>query len=164
MLKNHIKESLIINKSSVQDIPGKRLYFNKLNVAVSVIFTFSILLMILSLIIIAKGENITIFLSILGSLFMGYFFQENLAKLIFRNPVLILYTDRIYSTINERWYLIEACQIDDKQMGKLTWELSFCIEDGKNSRFFLEKNWHLKDVEEFKSILSHNLRLLKAGV
>lgn len=160
MFKNYIKEARNLNKIDLTAINGTKLYFSKLkNTLNSIVFG----LMIVSsawLIYDSIENNATVLLFTVGLLFFLYLMLESLARVIYKNPVLILSEGKLYYIKTQTWYNVEEYKFEDKHVGRLNVNLTFCMMDKKDRRIFALNNWNLHNPEDFKSKLTYQRAMI----
>jgi hypothetical protein len=160
MLKNYLKEARNLNKIDLTSINGTKLYFSKLkNTLNSIVFG----LMIVNCAWLIHGSienNATVLLFMIGLLFFLYLMLESLARVIYKNPVLILSEGKLYYIKTQTWYNIEEYKFEDQHIGRLNLNLTFCMIDRKDHRIFALNNWNLHNPEDFKSKLTYQRAMI----
>lgn len=160
MLKNYIKETLDLNKIDLSNETGLRLYYSKTKGLLSAIFYGLMMAVSVSLIIIDIDHNAKVLIYIGGLLLFTYAAQEALSRVFFKNPVLILSENKLYYIKTQQWYNLAEYKFEDKHIGGINLNLTFCMEDKKQKRTFALNNWHLDNPEDFKRILHYRRAMI----
>jgi hypothetical protein len=160
MLKNYIKEAHSLNKIDLNTINGTKLYYSKLKNILNSIFYGLMMASCVWLIIDSIDNNVKVLLITLGLLLFLYAFQESIARVLYRNPVLILSDGKVYYIKTQTWYNLKDYIFEDKHVGKLNLNLTFCMEDKKDNKIFALNNWHLLNPEDFKSRLTYQRAMI----
>jgi len=155
MLKNYIKEALDLNKIDLSVESGIKLYYSKTKNLLSVAFYGLLIACCVSLIITDIDHNAKVLIYIGGLFLFTYAIQESISRVLYRNPVLILSEDKLYYIKTQKWYDLTEYKFEDKHIGRLNLNLTFCMEDKKEKRTFALNNWHLDNPEDFKSHLKY---------
>lgn len=164
MFPNFIKEARKLNRIDLSSVKGKRMYYNKIrNSSSLVVFTtLYILFMMLSLSL-EKGREFPLILCCVMGLVLIFYILRIIAMLMLKNPVFILQGDRIYYLDTNEWYPIMDYDFRDEYIGRHNYYGTFCMFDKKGEKIISEKNWYLKDEEEFKSHIKYNKLILARG-
>jgi hypothetical protein len=161
MIENYIKEALDLNKLDLEKIDGYKLYYSKIK---------SIISLLINTIMI--GGGLFLFISdkrngsaLLGLLFVLFFIFSSLApigRLILKNPVFILTSDKIYYIKTNQWYSLKEYDFDDALLGSASASvyLAFSKKNNKGNVEFKERHWHLESGDEFRKMLKYYKLLL----
>jgi hypothetical protein len=160
MLTNYIKEAQNLNKIDLNSFIGTKLYYSKLKNIFNSIFFALMIAFCVWLIIDSIENNVKVLLFILLLLLFLYALQESIAKVIYKNPVLILSKGMVYYFKTQTWYNIEEFKFEDQHIGRININLTFCMIDNKNIRIFALNNWHLHNPEDFKSRLTYQRAMI----
>ncbi len=161
MIPNFIKEANQLNRIDVSLVKGKRMYYNKIRNVISLIaaVSFYVLMVIFSLSM-EKGKELPLILCCLFGIFMILYILDKAGMLLLKNPLFILQGEKIYYLRTNEWYPIMDYDFRDEYIGKHNYYATFCMFNKKGERIIAEKNWHLKNEEEFKSHIKYNKLLL----
>lgn len=160
MLKNYLKEAQNLNKIDLNSFIGTKLYYSKLKNILNSIFFGLMIAFCVWLIIDSIDNNVNVLFFFLVLLLFLYVFQESIARVIYKNPVLILSEGKVYYFKTQTWHNIEDYRFEDKHIGKININLTFCMEDKKNNKIFALNNWHLHNPEDFKSRLTYQRAMI----
>lgn len=153
IIKNYIRDIIILNKIDLSEVKGERLYINNYTAGFSAILYLLLIPCLIYLMFIEIGNDmiwvIYIILILVFSFSSTYYFSIAL----FKNPILILNEDKIYFHKTQKWYSITEYTFDDKHIGRANMNLTYCMVD-KNGKFIFKlNNWFLKNEEAFKAKL-----------
>lgn len=161
MFINFIKDARKLNRIDLSSVKGKRMYYNKVRNSISLaVFVGLYVLFAMLSFSLEKGREFPIICVCAAGLFLVFYLFGKIWMFLLKNPVFILQGDRIYYLLTNEWYPIMEYDFRDEYIGKHNYYATFCMFDKTGKRIISEKNWHLKDEEEFKSHLKYNKLIL----
>ena len=145
MLDNY-KRTLKLNKR-IPEISGKKVYYDRLTLWISVIINFSINILLIIIYSFDKeiGYLILIPLTFIGTL-------GTIRELRTKFPVFIFQKDRFYYTLYEKWFDKENCSVrfKTKSGGLPNISGTIVIKDKSEMKIIEENIFYLDDADEFR--------------
>lgn len=165
MFFSHISETKRLNQLDLASYEGKRVYYDKARNYSSLITKIAcVLFFLVTTIFMRANKNEAalgfIFLMCLGGLLLVDSIFKSIGNLLLKNPVFILNGKHLFYLRTNQSYDILNYSFSDEYIGRTNYYGTFCMIDKKGKRIITEKNWHLKNEEEFKSHIKYNKFLL----
>lgn len=151
---NDFNITFVLNQRNFDHIPGKRFYYSPQITWLTVIFFSASLLMNIYLLI-ASDRTIPWILSLAV---FSYYLLKALAKLLFKNPVLILDKNMLFYTKNEKWYDLLKCDVYERMAGRYNSYKTLTVKCEQEEDSFEENYWYIKHDGELKKALKEFYR------
>jgi len=155
MIKNHIHLVIKANKLSLDDLSGKRYFYNKTRCLIALISKLVLVCASIFLIIVADKPgafSLGIFLTIL----LFYSLLGTISVVLLKNPLFILDKDKFYYVITNKWYNVKKCTLHGDSQYAFSWHTYLAIYSNDGNRIIQEANWLIKDVDRFKGVFRYN--------
>lgn len=142
------------NRVNTKDIEGIRLYYSPIQSSIGAI-VYGVLFILLIVVFSLNIDSLLSFLILLiGVVLLPILSVNHLARLLFKNPVLILDGNRLYYIFTDKWYDIMDYEFKDDESEESFYRSFYCMIDKEDRTFvFRLNNWHLHDEESFKLVL-----------
>lgn len=153
-----IKEAVALNKLDLAAVEGKKVYYSKIANWISLVWNVLVIGVLIYVPFAYLHSDKERYLILLLLLVIGLQFHtliEIIARLIIKQPVLIMHDGQLYYLKTNTWYDVTKYTFKDESMGRYNYLETYCMYHRSGERIFAEKNWHLKNEDALKDFIRY---------
>jgi hypothetical protein len=162
MFTNYIKKAKELNSINLQNELGKKIFYNKWSVYISLVFHCVFTLLCVFIFYVNIKDSFLAFYFLFGAAIVLYGFNEIIGRFLIKNPIFILKDENLYYLKTQEWYNVYDFNFQDKFEGRYNLFLTYTMSDKEGNKIFSEKNWHLQNEDNLKDYIRYiQLKKLK---